>query len=292
MIRRLVNKSIFQIAQQQQAQKTCFRSFAPVFHTNNNNFNTQSIINTNAIRFFSMNHQYLQQQQQQQQKEVYEAEYIDTEVVEEKSTTTTAATEDEQVDEQVVDNYDTEGQLKKRRITARQQPKHTTKEMASYPSATFYQKDLKQGYRKVNQVARLIRGLNAREAMFQLEFSDRKIGPPLAKFLKSCIVNCENFHGMNADRLLVKEASVGRARYLRRLRYHAKMRHGIMRRKHTHFYIKLVEVPLKENERRLGRHGWHNSTWEKVYAKYQNLSGGANSTTDSTESQQQAQQQQ
>jgi large subunit ribosomal protein L22 len=159
--------------------------------------------------------------------------------------------------------------IKKRRITASQLPKHTVKEMESYPSVTFYQKSLKQGFRKVNQVARMIRGLNAKEALFQLEFCGRKVGVPLAKFLRGCMINCENFHSMNADRLLVKEAYVGRGPYLKRIRYHAKMRHGIMRRKTTHFYIKLVEVPMKPNERRLGRWGWTNETWNRLYSEYE-----------------------
>jgi large subunit ribosomal protein L22 len=158
---------------------------------------------------------------------------------------------------------------KKRRITASQLPKHSIKEMESYPSVTFYQKSLKQGFRKVNQVARMIRGLNAKEALFQLEFCGRKVGVPLAKFLRGCMINCENFHSMNADRLLVKEAYVGRGPYLKRIRYHAKMRHGIMRRKTTHFYIKLVEVPMKPNERRLGRWGWTNETWNRLYSEYE-----------------------
>lgn len=172
-------------------------------------------------------------------------------------------TENEEVIESFVDDS---MNTRRRRITASQLPKHNAKEMASYPSVTFEQRDLRQGFRKVNDVARMIRGLNAKEALYHLEFCGRKVGVPLAKFLKGCMTNCENFHGLNADRLLIKKAFVGRGKYLKRIRYHARMRHGIMTRKSTHFYITLVEVPYKENERRLGRYGWTNATWEKIYA--------------------------
>jgi DNA polymerase IIIc chi subunit len=38
---------------------------------------------------------------------------------------------------------------------------------------------------------------------------------------------------------------------------------GVMRRKLTNVSIELVEVPMKEGERRLGIRGWKNSTWQR-----------------------------
>ncbi len=247
--------------------KISSKTFSPIFtchhhHINSNN-NNHHIYQQHESSLFQLQHQFRslsinhhphQQQQQTQQSQVQfqDAEFIEGQFSE--------ILEDE------TSQYNNNQQQSRRRITASQLPKHNAKEMASYPSVTFEQRDLRQGMRKVNDVARMIRGLNAKEALYHLEFCGRKIGVPLAKFLKGCMTTCENFHGLNADRLLVKKAFVGRGKIMKRIRYHAKMRHGVMTRKRTHFYITLVEVPYKENERRLGRYGWTNATWEKIYA--------------------------
>lgn len=254
-------------------------------HNNNNNNNNHFITSSQLFQQTARNLSVKAQQRQQREQNN-----------EETSSSSSSATEGEWIqDAEFVEHETQQAGVKKRRITASQLPKHTTKEMASYPSATFEQKGLRQGYRKVNDVAQLIRGLNAKEALFQLEFCGRKVGVPLAKFLRGCMINCENFHSMNADRLLVKEAYVGRGKYLARIRYHAKMRHGIMRRKSTNFYIKLVEVPLKENERRLGRWGWTNETWNKIYSEYERRKSeeeATNTTTETTATEGTEQQQQ
>lgn len=49
--------------------------------------------------------------------------------------------------------------------------------------------------------------------------------------------------------------------------YHAKGRVAMRKRSVTHVFVHLVEVPVMENERRLGRYGWTNKTWEAYERK-------------------------
>jgi ribosomal protein L22 len=149
------------------------------------------------------------------------------------------------------------------RITSNKLPFHTAQEVDSYPRVTFIYRNIDQGYSKVNDTCRMIRKLSCREAVEQLKLDSSKSGRILAKWLRSCMIQAENSKGMNTDRLLVQKAYVGRGTYLSRVRYHARGRFGMQRRKRTHVTVELVEVPMKEGERRLGTRGWKNETWDR-----------------------------
>lgn len=79
---------------------------------------------------------------------------------------------------------------------------------------------------KLNLVARLIRGMNASEALAVLAFSRRRIAAEVKKVLHSAIANAENNHQLDVDRLFVSEASVGKSITLRRWRPKARGRVG------------------------------------------------------------------
>ncbi|MFQ5984220.1 MAG: 50S ribosomal protein L22 [Alphaproteobacteria bacterium] len=78
--------------------------------------------------------------------------------------------------------------------------------------------------RKLNLVARSIRGLSVSAALAQLGFSRRRIAGDVRKVLQSAIANAENNHGLDVDRLYVKGATVGRAIVMRRHRPSARGR--------------------------------------------------------------------
>jgi large subunit ribosomal protein L22 len=58
--------------------------------------------------------------------------------------------------------------------------------------------------------------------MIDLDFSSRRIAKDVKKVLKSAVTNAENNHNLDVDRLVVAEASVGRAMVLKR--FHARGR--------------------------------------------------------------------
>lgn len=77
---------------------------------------------------------------------------------------------------------------------------------------------------KLNDVATLIRGLRANEAVKQLTFSNRRISDDVLKCLKSAIANAENNHNLDVDNLYVVEAWVGKSMVMKRMRARARGR--------------------------------------------------------------------
>ena len=76
--------------------------------------------------------------------------------------------------------------------------------------------------RKLNLVAGQIRGKAAAAAVNELKFSRKRIAEDVRKALESAIANAENNHQLDVDRLVVSEASVGKALVLKR--FHARAR--------------------------------------------------------------------
>ncbi|MSP87276.1 MAG: 50S ribosomal protein L22 [Alphaproteobacteria bacterium] len=70
--------------------------------------------------------------------------------------------------------------------------------------------------RKLGLVAGLIRGMKAGDAVAELTFSRRRIAHDVRKVLQSAIANAENNHQLDVDRLVVKEASVGKSFVMKR----------------------------------------------------------------------------
>jgi len=62
--------------------------------------------------------------------------------------------------------------------------------------------------KKVNEVARVIRGKQATDALDLLKFIPRKSAALISKTLQSAIANAENNHDLSADNLTVDKAIV------------------------------------------------------------------------------------
>ncbi len=75
---------------------------------------------------------------------------------------------------------------------------------------------------KLNLVAQTIRGKNAATALTDLQFNKRRVSDDVRKLLQSAIANAENNHGLDVDRLVVSEATVGKTMFLKR--FHARGR--------------------------------------------------------------------
>lgn len=87
-------------------------------------------------------------------------------------------------------------------------------------------KALRVSPQKLNLVASTIRGKSAEKALAELSFSPRRIAGDVKKVLQSAIANAENNHQLDVDRLVVAEASVGKAFMMRRWRPRARGRVG------------------------------------------------------------------
>jgi len=102
-------------------------------------------------------------------------------------------------------------------MSKKQQPRRLAEtEAAAYAHA------LRTSARKLNLVAQTIRGKPASAALHELTFSPRRIAREVKKVLQAAIANAENNHQLDVDKLVVGEASVGRAFVLKR--FHARGR--------------------------------------------------------------------
>ena len=87
-------------------------------------------------------------------------------------------------------------------------------------------KSIKTSMTKVNLVLKMIRGKKAENALNILAFCKKRISNDITKILKSAIANAENNHQLDIDKLIVKEATVGKSMVLKRFRPRARGRSG------------------------------------------------------------------
>ena len=77
-------------------------------------------------------------------------------------------------------------------------------------------KMIRSSAQKLNVVAAMIRGKSASDALASLVFCERRVAHEVKKVLQAAIANAENNHQLDVDRLVVSEASVGRALVMKR----------------------------------------------------------------------------
>jgi large subunit ribosomal protein L22 len=82
--------------------------------------------------------------------------------------------------------------------------------------ARAFAKTIRTSARKLNLVAQLIRGKTAGDALASLAFCERRVAREVKRVLEAAIANAENNHQLDVDRLVVSEASVGRAMVMKR----------------------------------------------------------------------------
>lgn len=80
--------------------------------------------------------------------------------------------------------------------------------------------------RKLNLLAQMIRGKSVEKALNALSFSSKKIAIDVKKALLSAVSNAENNNGLDVDRLVVIEATVGKKMSLKRLDIKARSKSG------------------------------------------------------------------
>jgi large subunit ribosomal protein L22 len=102
---------------------------------------------------------------------------------------------------------------------------------------------LRTSARKLNLVARAIRGKSVAAALAELTFSHRRIAGDVKKALQSAIANAENNHQLDVDRLYVKEATVGRAFVLKRFHTRGRGRSARVEKHFAHLTVVVREHP-------------------------------------------------
>ena len=94
---------------------------------------------------------------------------------------------------------------------------------------------------KLNLVAQTIRGKSAARAITDLQFSKRRVAGDVKKLLESAVANAENNHGLDVDRLVVSEATVGKTMKMKRFRARARGRSASIEKKFSNMTIVVKE---------------------------------------------------
>ena len=102
-------------------------------------------------------------------------------------------------------------------------------------------RNLRVSPQKLNLVAAMIRGMDANKAVATLSFSRRRIAGDVKKVLQSAIANAENNHSLDVDRLVVKEAHVGKALVMKRFKARARGRGARILKPFSHLTIIVAE---------------------------------------------------
>jgi len=102
-------------------------------------------------------------------------------------------------------------------------------------------RNLRVSPQKLNEVAALIRGAAADKALATLTFSRRRIAIDVKKALQSAIANAENNHSLDVDRLVVREAYVGKGLVMKRFRARARGRGARILKPFSHLTIVVAE---------------------------------------------------
>lgn len=97
--------------------------------------------------------------------------------------------------------------------------------------------------KKARDVARAIQGLPVSAALDTLNFTPKKSAELIGKTLKSAVANAENNHDLDADDLIVKEATIGEGPTFKRFKPRARGSAGSILKRTSHIYITLGEAP-------------------------------------------------
>lgn len=100
--------------------------------------------------------------------------------------------------------------------------------------------------RKLNLVAELIRGRGAQDALAELTFSPKRIARDVRKVLQSAIANAENNHQLDVDRLVVREAVVGKALVMKRFHTRGRGKAAGIEKMFSHITVVVGEQAAKE----------------------------------------------
>lgn len=108
--------------------------------------------------------------------------------------------------------------------------------------AMAYGKYFRTSPQKLNLLAQIIRGKNAGRALIDLEFSKRRIAQDVRKLLQSAVANAENNHGLDVDRLIVSEATVGKTMMMKRFHTRGRGRSAAIEKKFSNMTIVVREA--------------------------------------------------
>ena len=120
--------------------------------------------------------------------------------------------------------------------------KQKNKRRESDNEAKVVLKNIRVSPQKLNLVVQMIRKESASKAISILQFSKKRISNIVEKALRSAIANAENNHSLDIDKLIVKEAFVGKGLVMKRFQARARGRGARIIKPFSHLTILLSEL--------------------------------------------------
>ncbi|RYR00921.1 hypothetical protein Ahy_B06g079801 isoform C [Arachis hypogaea] len=116
---------------------------------------------------------------------------------------------------------------------------------------------IKQSPKKVNLVAALVRGMLVKDALLQLQVTVKRASRTVYQGITQAQGNAVNNHGLDAERLIVAEAFVGKGLFRKKVSYHSKGRAGIKVKPECRLTVVVREITAEE-EAKIARLKVHN----------------------------------
>jgi large subunit ribosomal protein L22 len=104
---------------------------------------------------------------------------------------------------------------------------------------------------KVRLVINLIRGKNAPQALKELQFIHKKAAFPVLKVLKSALSNAKNNYSLDDKNLYIAKIQADPGPVYKRVKFRARGRRDIIRKRTTHITVILEEVEKEVRKRKL-----------------------------------------
>lgn len=95
--------------------------------------------------------------------------------------------------------------------------------------------------KKVQLVARLVRGVAVPMALTHLQFQQQKAARVMLKLLRSAVANAENNQGLDTDEMIISNIMINKGPSLKRWRARAKGRSARILKRSVHIVIELSE---------------------------------------------------
>ncbi len=101
--------------------------------------------------------------------------------------------------------------------------------------------DLHISPRKMRLVTNLVKGMNAMDAIVQLQHAEKKASPILIKLIQSAVANAKNNFSLDTDHLFIKSLTADMGKVMKRYFPRARGSAFVIRRKMCHVNIVLEE---------------------------------------------------
>ncbi|KAF0852249.1 mitochondrial ribosomal protein L22 (uL22m) [Andalucia godoyi] len=118
--------------------------------------------------------------------------------------------------------------------------------VAGYVSQAVF-RGVKTSPKKLNLLARMVRGMSVPSALAQLDHSPKRHAKTLALAIQSAVSNAGSRSAASADKekkdLKIVEAYVTKGEYIKRVQFHARGKFGTKHHPSSHLTVRLANIP-------------------------------------------------